>query len=88
MNYQALYEQVLLRRLDLDDSKTEGGLYKPEVTQIKSNKGEVVSVGCDVPLLIVGDVVLFSQSGADTIELDGETFLLVHRKQCYLRSVK
>ena len=85
MSYEALYEQVLLKRLDVDDSVTPGGILKPETFQIKSNKGEVISVGSDVPLLHVGDIVLFSQSGADEIELDEKKFLLVHRKQVYLR---
>jgi co-chaperonin GroES (HSP10) len=85
MSYEAMFDQVLLRRLDVDDSKTEGGLYKPEVFQVKSNKGEVISVGSEVPLLVPGDIVLFSQSGADDIELDGKQFILVHHKQIYLR---
>jgi co-chaperonin GroES (HSP10) len=85
MSYEAMYEQVLLKRLDVDDSVSEGGIIKPDFFQMKSNRGEIVSVGADVPLLKKGDVVLFSNSGADEIDLDGEKFILVHRKQIYLR---
>ena len=86
-------ECVLVRRIDVEDEKTPGGVIKPEIARLRSNRGEVVAVGEGrviggmwLPMnLKEGDKVRFSRYGGTEVPLDDETLLLLHWKQIYLR---
>lgn len=90
--FKCLGEHVLLRRLDVDDMVTAGGIVKPEIARQRSNRGEVVCVGegrmiegAFAPFeLTPGDKVRFSKYGGTEVDLDGEMLLLLHWKQIYL----
>ena len=86
MPYECLNEYVVVRREVIDDSKTEGGIYKPETSQQRSNKGTVVYTYANSEVH-PGDVVVFTKYGGTEIELDGEQFVLVHRKQIFMRDI-
>jgi len=91
-----LGENVLVRRIDVDDEKTPGGIVKPEIAKQKSNRGIIVAVGEGrfignqfVPFgdsLLAGDEVRFTKYGGTEVPMDdGETLLLLHWKQIFLK---
>jgi len=71
---------VIVKRLDVDDEKTEGGIVKPEIARTRSQRGIVVAAAKDMllanqllPLDIhPGDEVLFTKYGGSDIEIDGQ----------------
>jgi len=78
-----LNNTVLIKRLDIDDSLTAGGIVKPEIAQVISNKGTVVAVPADEQEIKVGDVVVFTRYGGTEVEIDGKEFIIVSKKQLY-----
>jgi len=82
---------VIVKRLDVDDEKTEGGIVKPEIARTRSQRGIVVAAAKDMllanqllPLDIhPGDEVLFTKYGGSDIEIDGQKYVLVHHLQIY-----
>ncbi len=63
-----------------EDEKTASGIILPESANSsdKNNIGEVVAVGkLENSELSVGDKVLFSQYGYDTVEIDDEEFYVI-----------
>ena len=84
MKYEVLNDMVLVLRVtDVATSEIEKNAL--DVSGVLSNKGEVVAVDPNDPQLHVGDIVLFSQHAANDIELDKEKFILLNRKQIYLK---
>lgn len=90
--YRCLGEQILVKRIDLEDDVTPGGVVKPQIARVKSNRGIVMAIGegrmignTFVPFnLEVGDTVLFSRHGGTDVELDGLTYILLHWKMIYM----
>lgn len=78
-----LNNTVLIKRLDVDDSLTDGGLHRPEVAQKRSNRGEVLAVCADEKEISVGDVVVFTRYGGTTVEIGDDERLIVNKKQLY-----
>lgn len=86
MKVETLNDMVLVKRLDVEQEKFEGtDIVKPDIAKQLSNKGEIIAVDPNDPQLKVGDVVLFSEHAANDVDLGGESFLLLQRKQVYLR---
>jgi co-chaperonin GroES (HSP10) len=84
--YTVLNDTVLVKRCDIaDDAASDIAKNAFEVTSTLSNKGLVIAVDPADPVLKVGDTVLFSEHAANDVELDGEKFLLLNRKQVYLK---
>ena len=83
MNRIMLNNTVLLRRIDTDDSKTEAGIIKPEVAQVRSNRGEVLAACADETEIKVGDIVVFTRYGGTDVEVDGQELIIVSKKQLY-----
>lgn len=90
--YRCLGEQILIKRIDAEDEMTPGGVVKPEITRLKSNRGIVMALGegrmigsefMPFPLQ-VGDKVLFARHGGTDVEVEGEMYILLHWKQVYL----
>lgn len=87
-----LGEQVLIKRVDVNDELTDGGIVKPQIARLKSNHGIVYAVGegrmignAFVPFNFgPGDSVLFARAGGTDIEVDGELFILLHWKMVYV----
>lgn len=90
--YRCLGEQILVKRIDTEDEITPGGVVKPQIARVKSNRGIVMAIGEGrmigsqfVPFnLEVGDTILFSRHGGTDVELDGQTFILLHWKMVYM----
>lgn len=83
--FRPLADRVLIRRIEADNTTTDGGLLIPERYRQQSNKGEVVDVGqfyttgglvFQIPLA-PGDRVLFGEYNAEKFLKDGEELLLV-----------
>ena len=62
---------------------SDGGIVKPEVAQVRSNKGNVVAVAADEKEIQVGDVVVFTRYGGTDVEVDGQELIIVNKKQLY-----
>lgn len=92
---RCLGAMVLVRRLDIEDELTKGGIVKPEIARMRSQRGEVVLAGPGefvsgtfVPVDVeVGDTVLFTRYGGTDVEIEGEKLTLVHYRQLYLANV-
>jgi|SRR5215469_1187124 len=90
--YRCLGEQILVQRIDSETETTAGGVVKPEIARLKSNRGIVMAVGEGRIVgnefqpfnLRPGQVVRFSRVGGQDIEVDGQNFILLHWKQVYL----
>lgn len=90
--YRCLGEQILVKRIDLEDEVSPGGVVKPQIARAKSNRGIVMAIGEGrmignnfVPFnLEVGDTVLFSRHGGTDVELDGQMYILLHHKMIYM----
>ncbi len=83
MNRIMLNNTVLIRRLDIDDSMSDGGIIKPEIAQVRSNKGNVVAVAADEKEIQVGDVVVFTRYGGTDVTVDKDELIIVNKKQLY-----
>lgn len=85
MKIRPLYDRVVIRRQD-EETKTAGGIVLPGSAAEKPSRGEVLSVGNGRlldngelrPLQVkVGDKVVFSQYGGNTVKIDGEELLIM-----------
>jgi chaperonin GroES len=81
--YRTLNDQFLIKRLDMDDEKTAGGLIKPEIARQRSQRGEVRWCNKNETECPIGTIVIFTKYGGSDIEINGEKLVIVHRKQLY-----
>ena len=82
---QPLGDRLVVQREESEE-RTEGGIYLPDSAKDKPTRGTVVSVGNGRLLddgtrgemqVKVGDRVLFTSYAGETIEIDGEEFILM-----------
>lgn len=82
-----LGDRVLVRRDEAAD-KTDAGIWIPENAKEKLGRGEVIDVGPGIhdpegnlmPMYVQkGDRVLFGKFVGAEIELEGETYVMVHQ---------
>lgn len=80
-----LADRVLIE-VDVEETKTAGGILLPDTAQKKSQKGTVIAVGSGKVLdngerlpfeVAVGDRVLFAKYSGVDIEEGGKKFLLL-----------
>ena len=80
-----LADRVLVE-VDVEESKTAGGILLPDTAQKKSQKGTVIAIGSGKVLdngerlpfeVAVGDRVLFAKYSGVDIEEGGKKFLLL-----------
>lgn len=82
--YRTLNDMFLVKRLDMDDEKTESGrLIKPEIARQRSQRGEVKWCSKNEVECPVGTIVIFTKYGGSEVEINSEKLVLVHRKQLY-----
>ncbi len=83
---QPLGDRVVLKRLELAEEKTAGGILLPDTAKEKPQEAEVVAVGPGkkdedgkhIPLDVkIGDVVITAKWGGTEIKIDGKEFLIV-----------
>lgn len=83
-----LADRVLIE-VDVEETKTAGGILLPDTAQKKSQKGTVVAVGSGKVLdngerlpfeVAVGDRVLFAKYSGVDIEEGGKKFLLLSER--------
>ena len=83
-----LADRVLVE-VDVEESKTAGGILLPDTAQKKSQKGTVIAIGSGkvldnggrLPLEVaVGDRVLFAKYSGVDIEEGGKKFLLLSER--------
>ena len=83
-----LADRVLVE-VDVEESKTAGGIFLPDTAQKKSQKGTVIAIGSGKVLdngerlpfeVAVGDRVLFAKYSGVDIEEGGKKFLLLSER--------
>ena len=83
-----LADRVLVE-VDVEESKTAGGILLPDTAQKKSQKGTVIAIGSGKVLdngerlpfeVAVGDRVLFAKYSGVGIEEGGKKFLLLSER--------
>ncbi len=90
MKIRPLYDRVVVKRLEEDDEKTEGGIIIPDSAKEKPQKGEVLAAGKGkrledgklVPLDVkVGDKVLFGKYSGNEVKIEGEECLIMREDE-------
>ncbi len=83
-----LADRVLVE-VDVEESKTAGGILLPDTAQKKSQKGTVIAIGSGKVLdngerlpfeVAVGDRILFAKYSGVDIEEGGKKFLLLSER--------
>lgn len=86
MRIEPLGDRVVLKRLDVTEEKTAGGIVLPDTAKEKPQEAEVVAVGPGkrdedgkrIALdLKVGDVVIMQKWGGTEFKLDGKEYIIV-----------
>ena len=87
-NLRPLGDRVLVR--PVEEEEKAGGIIIPDVAKERPSRGEVVAAGPGAPLpsggrlpldVRVGDRVLYAKYSGQEIQLDGETFLIMHEAE-------
>ncbi|MEC5127321.1 co-chaperone GroES [Verrucomicrobiales bacterium BCK34] len=85
-NITPLGTRVLVKRIELDEQKSEGGIFLPDTAKEKPQEAEVVALGNgknDEGDIIefsvkVGDTVLISKYGGTEVKIGGDECVLVN----------
>lgn len=88
MKFKPMFDKVVIRPADVEET-TESGILLPPSAQETPSKGEVVAVGPGTrdetgnitPLLVeVGDHVVYGKYAGSDIEIDGEKLVLLEEE--------
>ena len=91
MNIRPLYDRVVVRRLDSEETSA-GGIVLPGSAQEKPSTGEIVAVGSgrvldngDVKALDVkvGDKVLFGKYSGTEVKFDGQDVIVMKEDELF-----
>ncbi|MBT8399983.1 MAG: co-chaperone GroES [Rhodothermia bacterium] len=85
-NITPLGTRVLVKRIELDEQKSEGGIFLPDTAKEKPQEAEVVALGNGknddgevVEFSVkVGDQVLISKYGGTEVKVGGDECVLVN----------
>jgi len=85
-NITPLGTRVLVKRIELDEQKSDGGIFLPDTAKEKPQEAEVLSLGNgknDEGEIIefsvkVGDQVLISKYGGTEVKIGGDECVLVN----------
>ena len=85
-----LRNQIIVKRDEIETTSA-GGIILTEATQESPTEGTVIACGPGVrergervaPDVEVGDLVLFPQYAGKELNLDGETYLIMHDTDVY-----
>jgi chaperonin GroES len=90
MKIRPLYDRIVVKRIDGEAEKTQGGLFIPDSAKEKPQEGEVAAVGKGkrledgkvVPLDVQpGDRILFGKYSGSEIKIDGEEYLIMREDE-------
>jgi chaperonin GroES len=90
MRIRALYDRVVVKRIEDKETAMQGGLYIPDSAKEKPQEGEIVAVvkvkrledGKLVALDVqVGDRILFGKYSGSDIKLDGEEYMIMREDE-------
>lgn len=85
MNFRPLYDRVLVRRLESQET-TKGGIIIPDTAKEKPMEGQVAAVGtghhhdngATHPLIVkVGDHIVFNKWSGTEITVDGQEYIVM-----------
>ena len=88
MKIRPLHDRVLVKRVE-EEKKTASGIVIPDNAAEKPDQGEVLAVGSGKIMddgkvrpiaLKVGDRVLFSKYGGQTVKVDGDELLVMREE--------
>jgi len=88
MKIRPLHDRVVVKRLE-DERKTASGIVIPDSAAEKPDQGEIIAVGKGkvgddgkvYPLEVkVGDRVLFSKYGGQSVKIQGEELLVMREE--------
>ena len=91
MNIRPLYDRVVVKRLDSEETSA-GGIVLPGSAQEKPSTGEIVAVGSgrvlsngDVKALDVkvGDKVLFGKYSGTEVKVDGQDVIVMKEDELF-----
>ena len=90
MNIRPLYDRIVVKRIDEQETTTASGLIIPDSAKEKPQEGEVVATGKGkrledgkvVPLDVqVGDRILFGKYSGSEIKLDGVEYMIMREDE-------
>ena len=90
MNIRPLYDRVVVKRIEDNETSMQGGLYIPDSAKEKPQEGEVVAIGKGkrlengtlVPLEVQpGDRILFGKYSGSDIKLDGQEYMIMREDE-------
>jgi chaperonin GroES len=90
MKIRPLYDRIVVRRIEEQGEKTQGGIIIPDSAKEKPQEGEVVAVGKGkrledgkvVPLDVqVGDRILFGKYSGSEIKIEGEELVIMREDE-------
>lgn len=84
-NIKPLGTRVLVKRIEAEDQKSDGGIFLPDTAKEKPQEAEVIALGTGkndegetVEFSVkVGDKVLISKYGGTEVKLDGQECLIL-----------
>ena len=75
-------DRVAVKAVEAKDEASASGIILPDdVKQEKSNIGEVIAVGDKIKVVSVGDTVLYSEYGYDTVTIDDEEIRVIKEEK-------
>jgi len=86
MKLRPLYDRIVVKRIEEDEQKSEGGIIIPDSAKEKPQEGEVIAVGKGkktedgkiLPLDVkAGDRVLFGKYSGNDVKVDGVEYLIM-----------
>ena len=90
MRIRALYDRVVVKRVEDKETAMQGGLYIPDSAKEKPQEGEVVAVGKGKLLengtlvaldVHAGDRILFGKYSGSDIKIDGEEYMIMREDE-------
>jgi chaperonin GroES len=90
MKIRPLYDRVVVKRIEDQESTTAGGLFIPDSAKEKPQEGEVAAVGKGKRLengtvvdleVRVGQRILFGKYSGSDIKLDGAEYMIMREDE-------
>lgn len=82
MNYKPLFNKVLVKVI-VEETES-GGLIMPSTMKNKPDKGEIVSVGGDVAVSKVGDIILFGKNYGIKVLIEDIEYSLIQENDIFV----